>query len=276
MTASTLLTPERMAAEWRSFRQAEKHLLAAFAHNSWFTRTYWPENRPRVKAMVRAVRAAYPTPVPVLDVGCFSGYIAILFSALGYPVTALDDAVPDGTEPMLAEHGIPFVRANLNEPQSLRAVPSGSVGIVLFGEVVEHLLNHPAGVLQELHRVLAPNGLLVLTTPNPSTLMNAVRVVRNEPIAWGMREFFEIPKVERDGSLTAFEGIHYREYPAEFMVEQMRRLGFARIDLEFVPPGPAPSQPLPKRIAKRVLQVTGLDRTRLLCPGYLLTARKGA
>ena len=49
--------------------------------------------------------------------------------------------------------------------------------VVVLGEVFEHILNHPAGLLQAVFRILRPGGTVILTTPNPSTLINAVRLL---------------------------------------------------------------------------------------------------
>jgi SAM-dependent methyltransferase len=192
---------------------------------------------------------------------------------MGFTVTGLDDTVPPETLGLFAEHGITHLRGNLNEPDGLSHIPSGSADVVLFGEVVEHLLNAPTETLRELHRITAPKGLLVLTTPNPSTLMNAVRTLRDDYVLWGTDEFLTMPKVA-NGRLTSFEGIHYREYPARIMARELARVGYQSIATMYVPPGVAPTQGRMKRMAKRVLKVTGLDRTRLLCPGYVLTAHR--
>lgn len=52
-----------------------------------------------------------------------------------------------------------------------------SFDIVLFCEIIEHLLMDPAKVLREIRRVLKPNGQLILTTPNVSRLENVARML---------------------------------------------------------------------------------------------------
>ena len=46
----------------------------------------------------------------------------------------------------------------------------GSFDVVIFGEIIEHLLNDPCKVLREIKRFLKPNGSLILTTPNVARL----------------------------------------------------------------------------------------------------------
>ena len=58
----------------------------------------------------------------------------------------------------------------------------GSFEVVLFCEILEHLLMDPVGVLTEIRRVLVDDGCLVLTTPNVARFDNACRLVTGENI----------------------------------------------------------------------------------------------
>ena len=52
-------------------------------------------------------------------------------------------------------------------------------------EVIEHLFD-TEGFLREIHRVLVPKGLLILSTPNLNSLVNRVRVLCGRPLPmWG-------------------------------------------------------------------------------------------
>jgi SAM-dependent methyltransferase len=54
---------------------------------------------------------------------------------------------------------------------------TGSFDVVLFCELLEHLLMNPVAVLGEIRRVLKPGGTLVLTTPNVARIDNAAAMV---------------------------------------------------------------------------------------------------
>jgi len=49
--------------------------------------------------------------------------------------------------------------------------------LVIFAEIIEHLLDDPCQVLREIKRVLKPNGTLILTTPNVARLENVTKLI---------------------------------------------------------------------------------------------------
>lgn len=55
--------------------------------------------------------------------------------------------------------------------------PNDSFDVVLYCEIIEHLLNDPVKVLKEIKRILKPNGYLILTTPNVARLENITRIM---------------------------------------------------------------------------------------------------
>jgi glycosyltransferase involved in cell wall biosynthesis/SAM-dependent methyltransferase len=57
-----------------------------------------------------------------------------------------------------------------------------SFDVVLFCEIIEHLLTDPVHALTEIRRVLKPGGDLVLTTPNVARLENARRIIAGENV----------------------------------------------------------------------------------------------
>lgn len=54
--------------------------------------------------------------------------------------------------------------------------------VVLFCEMLEHMLMNPVATLREIHRVLKPTGVLVLTTPNVARLDNAISLIAGRNI----------------------------------------------------------------------------------------------
>lgn len=60
--------------------------------------------------------------------------------------------------------------------------PDDSFDVVLFCEMLEHLLMNPLATLRQIHRVLEPGGVLVLTTPNVARLDNVLRLLHGANI----------------------------------------------------------------------------------------------
>lgn len=58
----------------------------------------------------------------------------------------------------------------------------GSFDVVLFCEIIEHLLMDPVAVIRQVKRILKPSGVLILTTPNVARLENVARLIAGENI----------------------------------------------------------------------------------------------
>jgi SAM-dependent methyltransferase len=57
-----------------------------------------------------------------------------------------------------------------------------SFDVVLFCEMIEHMLMDPLATLRQIRRVLKPNGVLILTTPNVARLDNVLRMLQGDNI----------------------------------------------------------------------------------------------
>ena len=60
--------------------------------------------------------------------------------------------------------------------------PDETFDVVLFCEIIEHLLSDPVHALIEIRRVLKPGGTLILTTPNVARLENVVKMFAGQNI----------------------------------------------------------------------------------------------
>jgi 2-polyprenyl-3-methyl-5-hydroxy-6-metoxy-1,4-benzoquinol methylase len=119
-------------------------------------------------------------PKRILDVGCATGYIARLLQEVGHEVTGIE------LNPQMAaearSQGIAVLEHDLEEPLDLE---DSSVDVVHACEIIEHLFD-TEGFLKELHRVLVPGGVLILSTPNLNSLGNRFRVLKGSSLPmWG-------------------------------------------------------------------------------------------
>jgi ubiquinone/menaquinone biosynthesis C-methylase UbiE len=104
----------------------------------------------------------------ILEVGCGSGYHSRAIVERGAALTAVDVAeryVEQAAS--YAGHAATFAVADAER----LPFPDASFDKVLMAEVLEHLPN-PDAALREAHRVLRPQGILVLTTPSRYSPLN--------------------------------------------------------------------------------------------------------
>lgn len=57
-----------------------------------------------------------------------------------------------------------------------------SLDMVIYCEMIEHLMHDPTHSLYEIHRILKPGGYLILSTPNPFRYSNYIRFLRGQNI----------------------------------------------------------------------------------------------
>jgi SAM-dependent methyltransferase len=112
----------------------------------------------------------------VLDIGCTDEGAYRLGALHQVLVAAASDCVGvdydrDGVE-ALAAAGAQVMYADVTQPAPPDLVAVGPFDRVVAGEVIEHL-NSPDQLLRFASEVLADDGLLLLTTPNPYALHRA-------------------------------------------------------------------------------------------------------
>jgi SAM-dependent methyltransferase len=259
------------------FTEAENELIAHFARNTWFVREYWPMNRARFQMMVEDACRLHPpgAGARLLDVGCANGCLSHLFARLCYDVTGTDGYPDPERDRLLESSEVAYWHANFNELYPLQSLPDDAFDVVVCGEVIEHILNHPLGFAKEMARVLRPGGHLILTTPNPSTLMNIVRMARDRYSPWGTRAFIDDPKI--DGATIISRGdIHYREYTIGEVTALLERAGLTVISRQFIGSGANSLDGRIKRLLKRLPLAGWAMSRRLLASGQYQIAIKAS
>jgi SAM-dependent methyltransferase len=97
-----------------------------------------------------------------LDVGCSAGFIAAELAAAGATTMGLDIDVP-GVRKAAERFG--DVAGFVCGDGSRLPLPDASVDVCVFNHIYEHVVS-PEAVVAELHRVLAPDGILYLGLGN--------------------------------------------------------------------------------------------------------------
>lgn len=123
------------------------------------SRAYNPPLEARYRVLLKRLKRTNR----VLDVGCGDGYLMSLASPLSGSVIGIDS---EFTAVALARPKLePFTNCALLQA-SCYSLPfaNGYFNAVLLADVIEHL-EDPERCLQEISRVLTPNGTLLITTP---------------------------------------------------------------------------------------------------------------
>src|SRR5918994_1072685 len=106
----------------------------------------------------------------MLDLGCGDGYLAGQLRSAGHHVVGGDAVVTDGVKDRVDE----FIQADLD--LGLPPEVTGPFDVVIAADVLEHV-RRPEVVLDELHRVVDPSGIVVASVPNFAHWYPRVRVL---------------------------------------------------------------------------------------------------
>jgi SAM-dependent methyltransferase len=98
--------------------------------------------------------------------------------------------------------------------------PEESFDLVLFCEILEHLVVDPLKIFAKLRRIIRPGGLLLITTPNAVRLVNVALILSGSNI------------FDRYHPQNGVYGRHNREFTIPEMDQILRGAGFRPVILE--------------------------------------------
>lgn len=160
---------------------------------------YWPQHRQRIADDIELI-AKFPG--RILEVGSAPYFTTLTLSWLGRDIVGID------INPTSAPDEVQVLGCDIEcEPLP---VDDGTFDVVVFSEVFEHLRIDPIFTISELGRVLAPGGVLLLTTPNLRSLRGLLRLaLLGKGWAVGAHPLTEYRKLSEQGWMG-----HVREYTA--------------------------------------------------------------
>ena len=123
----------------------------------------------RVKAVLPMIGKAGR----ILDVGCLDGTIGELFLRMGNEVYGLD-----ASEPAIKKALARGITAKLGNVEAQFPFDDALFDAVFAGEIIEHIFDIDT-MLAQIYRVLKPNGVFVVTTPNLAALGRRLMLLVN-------------------------------------------------------------------------------------------------
>jgi SAM-dependent methyltransferase len=160
--------PEAMAAEWAPAAAMIRNTWNRRAGETGLTRLHLP-SRPWYRFAVDLLGrrlSGVTDGGKALDVGCGMGEFLVLLRGLGFQAEGVEGN-PEQSE-RVRSLGFSVQTADLEEGLPY---PERAFTLVTCLELIEHI-GRAEALLEEVHRVLAPGGHLLLTTPNFSYLHN--------------------------------------------------------------------------------------------------------
>jgi len=163
-------------------------------------------------------------PGVVLDIGTGRSVVLRAFQKLGFQCITLDYPVTGGSEALHTAAAAGIDARECDCSAQIFPVESGSVDCVFLADVIEHLPHSPRFLLEEIHRVLRPDGICVTSTPN------AVRLTVRLKMLVGASNW---PRVS-DYYEATYHGGHHHEYTEKELRYVHDRAGFRVVDLQYL------------------------------------------
>jgi len=188
------------------------------ALSGWFE-NYFREHRSRLAGDLRLIGRHVEPGARVLDCGAVPLLTTAALAESGYRVRGVDLA-PERFAAAIADLGLEVERCDV-ETEPLPFADE-AFDAVVFNELFEHLRINPIVTLREVHRVLAPGGVLLLSTPNLRSLRGVRNlIVRNQGQAASAGIYEQYEKLETLGHMG-----HVREYTTREVASFLTRIGF--------------------------------------------------
>lgn len=156
----------------------------------------------------------------VLEVGSTPLGMTVALADSGYSVVGLDLA-PERFAGSIEANGLDVRSCDIENDR----IPSEDdhYDVVLFNEVFEHLRINLIATFEEVHRVLKPGGLLMLSTPNLRSADGIANLLfRDEGHACQRGVFDQYSKLRSLGHMG-----HVREYTRTEVVEFLQQVNFS-------------------------------------------------
>lgn len=115
----------------------------------------------------------------VLEVGSGGGHVLRMFPEAKLTAIDVSQRYLDTARRNLSGYDVTFVKGQVEH----LGLPAASFDRIICTEVLEHTTN-PSDILAEIRRLLAPEGVAVITVPIDPVIDRAKQIVKRTPLGW--------------------------------------------------------------------------------------------
>ena len=207
------------AAALRAIDACARDLAPESAGLSAWHADYLANHRTRIAHDLDIINHEIPQSKSIMEFGSIPLVLTAALKSYGYQVTGCDIR-PERYASTIAAMGLTVVECNIETQQLPFA--DASFDAVVFNELFEHLRINPVFTLTEVLRIMKPNGILTLSTPNLRSL-DGIRnfLLRDRAFSCAPSIYLEYKKLQTIGHMG-----HVREYTRTEVVEFLQTIGF--------------------------------------------------
>jgi SAM-dependent methyltransferase len=186
-----------------------------------WSRNYLHNHKKRYQHDIRLIKENYQTG-RILELGSAPFHLTNILKEMELPVTGVDIA-PERFDGFIKSQKLEVVKCNV-ETEKL-PFKDNEFHLILFNEIFEHLRINPIATLREINRVLHPDGILILTTPNLYSIRNVIHLMLGKGFDDPYDQFKRLEEIGHMG--------HVREYSGKQVKKFLTNTGFKSRALQF-------------------------------------------
>lgn len=160
----------------------------------------------------------------VLDIGCGLGVVINALKVMGAQVEGIDKYILEewginGIEELWQVRGLNIIVDDF----FVHNFEDNKYDLIFSENVLEHLPYSQKEFLDKINYLLAPGGIVIITTPNLATLIKRSRLLRGKTVYWDFNDFY----------LNKQPYGHIREFTGNELREMAKHSGLNVLNVEY-------------------------------------------